>query len=145
MIFLNGTAYRLQDNGVDTNVNFNQFSVIPEQEEILPMSFKRKAAPITYLSKSSDVKEIAEFQWRAISAFKAFFLAIITVYLAKTAPRDDRYGKLIVGIVFFFAIHASSLILRTWVEHRDIPAYPGMWSLIIVLMVVTLFLGKRAT
>ncbi len=145
LVFNEGSAYRLQDDDIDTNVKFNQFTVIPEQEEILPMSFKRKAASIGYLSSSKVSEEIAEFQWRCISAFKAFLLAIIAIYLAKTSPRDGRYGKLIFGIIFFFVVHAFSLVLRTWVEHRVIPAFPGMWSLIIALVAMTFVLSKRTS
>ncbi len=145
LVFSSGSAYRLQDNDIDTKVRFNKFTVIPEQEEILPMSFKRKAAPISYLSKSKVSEEIAEFQWRVISAFKAFLLAIIAIFLAKTSPREGRYGKLIFGIIFFFMAHACSLVLRTWVEHRVIPAYPGMWSLILVLTAMTFVLSKRSS
>ena len=118
---------------------------MPEQEEILPRSFKRKAASIFYLSRSNVSEEIAEFQWRLISAFKAFLLAIIAIFLAKTSPREGRYGKLILGIIFFFIVHGMSLVLRTWVEHRVIPAFPGMWFLIIALSLVTIILGKRTT
>ena len=144
LIFDSGSAYRLQENDIDTSVKFNNLTVFPEQEEILPLSFKRKAASTAYLSRSKISEEAAEFQWRIISAFKAFFLAIIAILLAKTSPREGRYGKLVIGIVFFFAVHASGLILKTWVEHGVLPVFPGMWTLVIALAVLTVILSKRA-
>ena len=144
LIFESGSAYKLQENDIDTSVTFDKFTVLPEQEEILPLSFKRKAASTSLLSRSNTSEEVAEYQWRIISAFKAFLLAIIAILLAKTSPREGRYGKLIVGIVFFFAVHASGLILKTWVEHGVVPAFPGMWTLVIVLTVFMTVLSKRA-
>ena len=143
LVFDSGSAYRLQNNNVDTSVNFKQFTILPEQEEILPLSFKRKSASTSYLSTSKVPEEVAEYQWRTISAFKAFLLAIIAILLAKTSPREGRYGKLVIGIMFFFVVHASGLVLKTWVEHSVMPTIPGMWTLIIFLIAVMTLLGKR--
>ncbi len=143
MVFLDGTAHRLQQDSSDTLVSFNQFTVMPEAEEIEPLSFKRKAASTYYLASSTDRYEVTEFQWRVTSAFKAFFLAIIAILLAKTSPRQGRYGKLIIGILFFFVVHAGSLVMKTWMEQGALSVLPGMWSVVIGLIVLTAVLAKR--
>jgi len=143
MVFLDGTAHRLQKNNADTLIRFNQFTVLPKSKEIVPQSFKRKAASTYYLASSDDRSERVEFQWRTTSAFKAFFLAIIAILLAKTSPRQGRYGKLIVGVMFFFVVHGGSLVLKTWLEQGALTVVPGMWSVVIGLIMVTAVLGKR--
>ncbi|MDW3094323.1 MAG: LPS export ABC transporter permease LptF [Gammaproteobacteria bacterium] len=143
MVFLDGTAHRLQQHSADILVSFKRFTVFPESKEIVPQSFKRKAASTYYLSSSSDRNEVAEFQWRITSAFKAFFLAIIAILLAKTSPRQGRYGKLIVGILFFFVMHACSLVMKTWIEQGALSVIPGMWSVVAILIMFTIILGKR--
>lgn len=143
MVFLDGTAHRLQSNSADTLVSFNQFTVFPKTKELAPQSFKRKAASTYYLSNSTDRYEIAEFQWRVTSALKAFFLAIIAILLAKTSPRQGRYGKLILGVLFFFVVHAGSLIMKTWLEQGALSLMPGMWSIVIGLIMFTAFLTRR--
>ncbi len=143
LVFLEGTAHRLQEDGADTLVSFKQFTVLPKTKEVAPPSFKRKAASTYYLASSTDRHEVAEFQWRTTSAFKAFFLAIIAILLAKTSPRQGRYGKLIIGVLFFFVIHAGSLIMKTWMEQGSVGAVPGMWGIVIALIVTTALLGKR--
>lgn len=145
MIFLDGTVYRLQDDGVDTLVNFNKFTMLPKVKELIPLSFKRKAASTSYLATSNDRYEVAEFQWRVTSAFKAFFLAIIAVLLAKTSPRQGRYGKLIAGILLFFVIHAGSLVMKTWMEQGALHIFPGMWSVVVALVLLTAGLSRRYT
>ena len=143
MVFTDGTAHRLQEDAADTLINFNEFTVLPKSKQIAPLSFKRKAASTLYLMSSTDPYEVAEFQWRTTSAFKAFFLAIIAILLAKTSPRQGRYGKLIIGILFFFVIHASSLIMKTWIEQGAMQVVPGMWGIVIVLVLFTAALSKR--
>jgi lipopolysaccharide export system permease protein len=143
MVFLNGTTHRLQQNSADTLVSFNRFTVLPKSKEVVPQSFKRKAASTYYLASSADRNEVAEFQWRVTSAFKAFFLAIIAILLAKTSPRQGRYGKLIVGVLFFFIVHAGSLIMKTWIEQGALSVLPGMWSVVIGLIMFTAVLGRR--
>ncbi len=143
MVFLDGTAHQLQQNSEDTLVSFNQFTVLPEAKEIVPQSFKRKAASTYYLASSDDRSELVEFQWRTTSAFKAFFLAVIAVLLAKTSPRQGRYGKLIIGVMFFFVVHAGSLVMKTWMEQGALSVVPGMWSVVIGLIMFTAVLGKR--
>jgi lipopolysaccharide export system permease protein len=143
MVFIEGTAHRLRQDSADTLVSFNQFTVLPKTKEVVPQSFKRKAASTYYLASSTERNDVAEFQWRATSAFKAFFLAIIAILLAKTSPRQGRYGKLIVGVLFFFIVHAGSLIMKTWMEQGALSLIPGMWSIVIGLIMFTVVLGRR--
>ena len=141
--FNNGTAYLLTKSGVDMLIDFNQFTIEPKNKQIVPPSFKRKAASTYFLSSSTDKNEQAEFQWRVTSAFKALFLAIIAILLAKTSPRQGRYGKLIFGVLFFFAVHAGSLITKAWMEQGALSHIPGLWGVIIFLFIVTATLARR--
>lgn len=143
MVFRNGSAYQLTRSDVDTLIDFNQFTIEPKNKQIASPSFKRKAASTQYLAGSIDKNEQAEFQWRVTSAFKALLLAIIAILLAKTSPRQGRYGKLILGILFFFVIHASSLVSKAWMEQGVLSPIPGMWSIVIVLLMFTAVLSKR--
>ena len=124
-------------------IDFNQFTIKPKNKQIVTPSFKRKAASTHYLASSIDKNERAEFQWRVTSAFKALLLALIAILLAKTSHRQGRYGKLILGILFFFVIHAGSLVLKAWMEQGVLSPMPGMGSIVIVLLVFTAILSKR--
>ena len=141
--FNNGTAYLLTKSGVDMLINFNQFTIEPKNKQIVPPSFKRKAASTQYLSGSSDKNEKAEYQWRVTSAFKALLLAIIAILLAKTSPRQGRYGKLILGVLFFFIVHAGSLITKAWMEQGVLSHVPGLWGVIAFLLLFTAVLARR--
>lgn len=143
MVFLVGTAYQLETDGTDTVLNFDRLSVLPEAEEVVAAEFKRKAAASTLLARSTNPEEIAEFQWRATSAAKAFLMALLAILLAKTTPRQGRYGKLVLGILLFFVVHSSNLVIKTWLEQGKISPFPGMWSGVAVLLVLTAVLSRR--
>ena len=143
MVFLDGSAYQFEIEGTDTVLNYERLTVLPEAEQILPDEFKRKAASSHLLAKSSRPEEIAEFQWRTTSAAKAFVMALLAILLAKTSPRQGRYGKLVIGILLFFLVHAGNLVLKTWIEQGKLSPLPGLWSAVIVLLVLTAVLGRR--
>ena len=143
MVFLDGTAYQFESEGTDTVVSFNRLSVLPEPEEIVPEEFKRKAAASSLLARSELPEEVAEYQWRTTSAFKAFLMALLAILLAKTTPRQGRYGKLVLGILLFFLVHSSNLVMKTWMEQGKLGTFPGMWSGVIVLLVLTVLLSRR--
>lgn len=143
MVFLNGTAYRLAHDGPDTVLNYNRLNVLPEPEQVIEEEFKRKAASSSFLAKSVKPDEIAEFQWRTTSAIKAFLMALLAIFLAKTSPRQGRYGKLVIGVLLFFVIHVGNLIIKTWVEQGKLSPFPGMWSGVIILLILTTILSRR--
>ena len=143
MVFLEGTAYRFEQEGTDFILNFDRLTVLPQPEESLAQEFKRKAAATSLLAKSTVPDEIAEFQWRTTSAVKAFLMSLLAIFLAKTAPRQGRYGKLVVGILLFFIVHSGNLVIKTWIEQGKLNPYPGMWSAVIALFILTLLFSRR--
>ena len=145
MVFENGIAYKLTLTGVDSLVNFKQFIFEPINKQVAPPSFKRKAASTYYLWSSNDKKEQAEFQWRMTSAFKALLLSLIAILLAKTSPRQGKYGKLVLGVMFFFIVHGGSLVMKAWMEQGIIGPMPGLWIVIVALIVFVAFLTQRYT
>ena len=145
VIFLSGSAYRLNIEGVDTAIDFNKFTIFSKHKEVSSFEFERKAATISELVNSKNTKEQAEFQWRLISGVKAFFIAIIAILLAKTSPRQGRYGKLILGVLLFFIVHIASQVMKTWVENGVVSIFPGMWNIVLGLVCLTLVLSKRYT
>lgn len=143
MVFLDGTAYQLETDGTDTVLNFDRLSVLPEPEEVVAEEFKRKAATSAFLARSTAPEEVAEFQWRTTSAAKTFLMALLAILLAKTTPRQGRYGKLVLGVLLFFVVHSGSLVTKTWVEQGKLDFFPGMWSTVLVLLVLTIILSRR--
>ena len=143
MVFNNGTAHQLVESGSDTLIKYKQFTLEPKSKAIASPSFKRKAASTAHLSYSKDKNNQAEFQWRVTSAFKALLLAIIAILLAKTSSRQGKYGKLVIGILFFFVIHGGSLVMKAWIEQGVLSPMPGLWSMVIALFMAVTVLTKR--
>ena len=144
LYFEDGSLFRsAHDDKNDLMLDYDYLTVISKDDLIEEREFKVKAASNAYLSQSQRPDEVAEYQWRLISAFKAFFLILIAVLLAKTSPRQGNYGKLIFGILVFFIVHAVSLVAETWIEQGSIPPYPGLWLIVLALIFITSVLAKR--
>jgi len=137
LMFIEGSAYRLSDDGNDQVIDFEQMTLQPDIEQREPLGYKRKGTATLQLSQSNDPKDIAEFQWRLTTVAKTFLLALLAIFLAKASPRRGRYGTLILGMIIFLLVHAGSLVLMTWVEQGLLSSRPGLWLSIILLSVVT--------
>ena len=146
LFFRDGTAYRFGKNETDDLIlEFEELRIIPEIEEADPRGFKRKAASTDHLLQSKNIKEIAELQKRLSAGVNALLLALVAVFFAKTQPRQGRYGKLVLGVFFFFSVYGFTLILKSALEQGQVPIYPGMWWVpIFVLMVLVLVMRKEA-
>ena len=141
-VFFDGSAQRFQ-HAADRLIDFKKLTVLEKYRNIAPLGFKRKAAATSVLAKSRQASQVAEYQWRITAGWKTFLLALAAILLARISPRQGRYGKLIIGILFFFAIHAASLVAKTWMEQGSLPALPGLWSIVIVLLISIVLLGRR--
>lgn len=76
---------------------------------------------------SSDPEDIAELHWRLSTPLSAIVLTLLAVPLARTSPRQGRYGKLAIGILVYL-LYANLLgAARLWVEDGTIPAQLGLW------------------
>jgi len=143
LMFTEGSAYRLSDDGNDQVIDFEQMTLHPDIEQREPLGYKRKGTSTLQLWQSNDPKDIAEFQWRLTTVVKTFLLALLAIFLAKASPRKGRYGTLILGVVIFLIVHAGSLVLMAWVEQGLLSRQPGLWLSVILLFVVTSLTAYR--
>ena len=143
LMFTEGSAYRLSDDGNDQVIDFERMTLHPDIEQREPLGYKRKGTSTLQLWQSNDPKDIAEFQWRLTTVVKTFLLALLAIFLAKASPRKGRYGTLILGVVIFLIVHAGSLVLMAWVEQGLLSRQPGLWLSVILLFVVTSLTAYR--
>lgn len=143
LIFTEGSAYRLSDNGNDQVIDFEEMTLHPNIEQREPLGYKRKGAPTLQLWQSNELKDIAEFQWRLTMVAKTFLLALLAIFLAKTSPRRGRYGVLVLGVIIFLLVHGGSLVLMAWMEQGVLSRQPGLWWSVILLFVITSLTAYR--
>lgn len=141
--FEHGSASVIHHQGNDTFINFKQMTLVSEQDKQRANKYKRKAASTAFLTQAEKPADIAEFQWRMTAPFKTLLLAVIAILMARTSSRQGRYGKLVGGVCLFFAFHGASIISKTWVEQGLLSTTPGLWVVVMILLVMTYLLSRR--
>lgn len=87
----------------------------------------REGFPTASLLASASAADQAELQWRLSAPVSVLILSLLAVPLARTNPRQGRYGKLAIGIATYI-VYANLLgAAQVWIEQQRIPAVLGMW------------------
>jgi lipopolysaccharide export system permease protein len=115
---------------------------LPELEERRE-SDAIEARRTTALLFSSDPEEVAEFQWRVSPAIAAIVLGLLAIPLSHSAPREGRGGRALLGVLAY-TVYANVLYMcRNWLMKGDLPAFPGMWWVHLVVLVAALIWLRR--
>lgn len=83
--------------------------------------------PSEKLWQSEAPGAIAELQWRISTPIMLIVLTLIAVPLARTRPRQGRYGRLMAAILVYI-LYSNLLGLATvWIEKEYLPVVMGLW------------------
>lgn len=85
------------------------------------------AASSARLFTSSTPGDVAERQWRLSTGISTLLLALLGAILSRGKPRQNRYAKFGPAILAYSAYYLLCTIARTWVQHGDVGAFPGLW------------------
>ena len=99
--------------------------------------------PTSELLQSSDLRDRAELQRRISTPLMALILMLVAVPMARVRPRQGRFGRIGIAILFYFVY---SLLLRaadTWVEEGAVPEWVGPWWVHGIAAAVGLWLLSR--
>jgi len=141
MVFSEGRGYMLDRTGTsDTSIRFKSM-VMPmagyQSEEV---GYKRKAAPSSYLMNSERDEDLAEFGWRLIMPIATILLGLLAVPFARAGPRQGRYGRLAMAILFYAVFFNLIALAKTWVEEHWVDPYlPGLWWVLLVPLAFLLY------
>ncbi|HET7395222.1 MAG TPA: LPS export ABC transporter permease LptF [Gammaproteobacteria bacterium] len=96
--------------------------------------------PTAQLLKQHDLEALSELEWRLSVPVSALLLVLLAVPLARTSPRQGRYGRLMVAVLAY-VIYANLVgIARVWLQKGVMPAGIGIWWVHGLLLVATLIL-----
>lgn len=104
---------------------------------------QRDAVPTRQLWHSSKPHEMAELQWRISIPLLALFLGMLAIPIAKVKPREGRYGKLVVAIIYFVIYFSLLSVSRGWVGQGRLSPTIGLWWVHGAVFGVTMLLLAR--
>lgn len=115
---------------------------LPEPEDrIKPAALEARSSLEVFRADSPE--SIAEMQWRVSPAIAAVVLGLLAIPLAHSAPREGRGGRALLGILAY-TIYANVLYMcRNWVAKGEISAFPGLWWVHLLVLIVALLWLQR--
>jgi lipopolysaccharide export system permease protein len=115
---------------------------LPELENrIKPAALEARGTAEIILDRSPE--SVAEMQWRVSPAIAAVVLGLLAIPLAHSAPREGRGGRALLGILAY-TIYANVLYMcRNWVAKGEISAFPGLWWVHLLVLIVALLWLQR--
>lgn len=96
--------------------------------------------PTDKLLATHDLGAISEMQWRLSVPLSVLLLTILAVPLARTSPRQGRYGKLMIAILAYVIYSNLVGVARAWLERSVTPRSLGVWWVDLVFLAVALAL-----
>jgi lipopolysaccharide export system permease protein len=108
-------------------VEFDEHGIPYSLPERGPMKSNPKSRSLPALLASTDLADVAEFQWRISVPIMALVLAFLAVPLAQSSPRQGRYAGLGAGVLVYISYANLLGASKVWLERGKVPPIVGMW------------------
>jgi lipopolysaccharide export system permease protein len=116
--------------------DFSEYRAQIQRKDIEPSSRKSGAIPSTKLIHSTNIKEIAEWQWRIALPLSIPILTLIAVPMAMVNPRQGRYAKLLPAVMMYLSYFLLLSAGESALERGQLPAFPGLYIIPILFTLV---------
>jgi lipopolysaccharide export system permease protein len=85
----------------------------------------------------------AQLHWRIAPALLALAFALIAVPLARSAPRQARYGRVMLAFLGYLVGMNLTILGTQWISEGKSPAMLGLWWLLVPLLAFATWLYAR--
>ncbi len=144
LVLYNGRRYE----GVPGSAEFRiiKFSEHGIPARLPPPVFRardREQLSTAELMQSNHPKDRVELQWRFSLPIAVILLTLLAVPLARTNPREGRYGRLAIAVLVYLVYSNLLAAARVWTEQGLIPVSVGVWWVHALLLIVAVVLLRR--
>jgi lipopolysaccharide export system permease protein len=144
LVLEDGYRYEGKPGRADYRVSrFEEFAVGLSDPRQGTARQRKSAIPSVTLWGATGLAEQAELQWRLSLPISAFLLSLLALPLSESAPRQGRYGKILVAVLAYVCYSNLLGVAQAWMEQGHVPAWLGLWWVHGVIIIVLLVLLRR--
>ncbi len=146
MVLENG--YRYQGLPGQPNYTVHQYEelgLLVETPEVIHRKRKSRSLPLSMISGSNNLNDIAELQWRFSLPLATFMLGLLAVLYSRTSPRQGRYARLFSAILIYLIYTNLLVVAQDQVSKGIIPSSIGLWwvHLLMLLFVAGVYIRQE--
>jgi lipopolysaccharide export system permease protein len=121
-------------------IEFAEHGIPYRLPSLRALDLKPRAMRFRDLFDSANLEHIAERQWRLSVPISTVLLAFLAVPLARSRPREGRYGRIALGLLVFIIYFNLLSAAKAWVEEGDMSPTLGIWWVhgVMVLLILSL-------
>ncbi|MBP6513919.1 MAG: LPS export ABC transporter permease LptF [Steroidobacteraceae bacterium] len=124
-------------------VRFGEHGIPVRVPDAVAAKADRSTRPTQALLGSPDPADAAELQWRMSQPAMVLVLTLLAVPLSALRPRQGRYARVAVGLLFYFIYSNLLSASRVWVEKGQLDPRIGMWWVHLAVVLAALWLLNR--
>jgi lipopolysaccharide export system permease protein len=134
LVLVDGHRYQGQPGSVDFLVTgFREHAIRIDEGRREARSRRIQGIPTGELLGSADPAHRAELHWRLAAPVSSVVLGAFGFLMARTSPRQGRYGGLFNAVLLYF-VYANLLGAgRELIEQDRLPAQVGLWPVHLAL------------
>lgn len=108
-------------------VEFLEHGIPYRLPSLRPADPRPRAMSFSSLRASDELQHIAERQWRLSVPLSTVLLAFLAVPLARSRPREGRYGRITIGLLVFIIYFNLLSASKAWTEEGAVSPTVGLW------------------
>ncbi len=125
-------------------IGFERHGIRLTAPEAQTASAGRGGKSMAELWRSDHRADRAELEWRLAMPIACLTLALASIPLSHTTPRQGRYGKIAIGLLLYLAYSNLLVVARNNVIDGKLPPELGIWwAHLLVLALIAIGLAWR--
>lgn len=141
VVLENGERYEGRPGSTEFRIfEFREHGIPYDLPEVRDLELEPDAMSVRELLATKSPASSAEIQWRVSIPIAVLVLAFLAVPLARTQPRQGRYGKLAVGLLVYIIYFNLLGAAKVWVEQEKVSPLIGMWWVHLLIIALGLYL-----
>lgn len=130
----------------DTVLEADKLTMQLPSPKVSALGYKRKAMTSSALWSSPRAKDAAELQWRMTRPIATLSLVLLAVPLSRATAGSSPTWRVAPAILACGVYFNFVGVFRAWVEKRAIAAWPGLWwveAMLLLVVIALLAAGRR--